>query len=193
VMTIPMMVVVEPSVASIPITRIITLSIMAGRNPTRVFVRRPSPIALVPPIVMSDRKPIAFHPNEIRRWPYGHDHDRARRRGSADLDSDRDLPMSGRGADCEQKHEQQEHRADESLHLISLRILLKHTSRSDSERLFLIKDQFGRKFTIDSSTLILIPFFNTLQKALPGYKKDCDARERHPSTVGSFQTSSREY
>lgn len=101
VMTIPMMVVLEPSAASIPITRIVTLSIMAGRNPTRIFVRRPSPIACVPPIVMSDRKPIAFHPNEIRRWSHGHDHDRARRRRSADLDSDRDLPMSGRGAACE--------------------------------------------------------------------------------------------
>lgn len=98
VMTIPMVVVLDPPVASIPIPAKILFSIMVGRNPTRLFVRRSSPISWVPPIVMSDRIPIAVHPNELRRWSSGHHRDHARRRRSPDPDSDRDLPMSCLGA-----------------------------------------------------------------------------------------------
>jgi hypothetical protein len=99
VTVIPVMIVLDPSVASLPIACKIPLSVMVGRNPTRVFVRWPSPISWMPPIVMFDGIPIAFHPQEIRRWPGGHHGHHAWWRRSADLDSNRDLPVSRRGAE----------------------------------------------------------------------------------------------
>jgi hypothetical protein len=84
---IPMMIMFDPSVASIPITDKIPLTIMVGRNPMRLLVRRPSPISWVPPIVTSDRIPIAVYKNELRPRPGGHDGDHTRWRRSADLDS----------------------------------------------------------------------------------------------------------
>ena len=84
---IPVMIVFDPSVASIPITRKIPLSVMVGRNPMRTFIRRPGPISRVPLIVMSDRIPITFHKHEIRPWPGGYHRNHARWRRSTDLDS----------------------------------------------------------------------------------------------------------
>jgi hypothetical protein len=91
VVSIPVVIVLKTPAISVPIAGEVTLSVMARRYPAGAHVRRASPVAAVPPVVLSYRIPITLHPHEIRsrgRRNYGQ---HAGRRRRADLDSDRDL------------------------------------------------------------------------------------------------------
>jgi hypothetical protein len=67
---------------------------MMWRNPIGSFVGRPSPVTLMPFVVISHRVPVAFHPYEIWLRLRGLNvHDCRRRRWRSDHDSKRDLRL----------------------------------------------------------------------------------------------------
>jgi len=79
---VPAMVMLEPSAITFPIAVKETLAIVARLDPTRSLVGGPGPIAAMPPVVSSDRIPIALYPNELRSWCW-FDIDNAGRRWGA--------------------------------------------------------------------------------------------------------------
>jgi len=90
---IPMMVVFNSTVLPGPVTRKIPLAIVAWGNPIGSYIGRPSPVTLMPFVMVSHRIPIAFHPHTIRlrlrrrlNIEYG-----GGRRWRSDRDSNRDL------------------------------------------------------------------------------------------------------
>jgi hypothetical protein len=85
---IPMMVVLKPAVISIPVASKVLFSIMVGGNPMSPFVRRSSPIASVPFVVMSHRVPVTLDPNELGPWSDRSYRNYARCWRSADSDPD---------------------------------------------------------------------------------------------------------
>src|SRR5271169_1454034 len=68
---VPVMIVVNPAAISVPVAHKIMLSIVMRYNPPSSFVRRASPIAFMPFVVLSYGIPISFHPHELRIWPCG--------------------------------------------------------------------------------------------------------------------------
>jgi hypothetical protein len=68
VVLVPAMIVFESAMISIPVTRIKLLSIMVRFNPSSTFIRRPRPVAFMPPIVMAGWIPITAYPQELRAW-----------------------------------------------------------------------------------------------------------------------------
>lgn len=62
VFPIPAVIVFEPATISVPVTRIILLSIVMRFHPSSAFIGRPRPVAIVPSVVVADRIPIAAYP-----------------------------------------------------------------------------------------------------------------------------------
>jgi hypothetical protein len=91
VVSIPMVIVFKATAVPVPITGEVALAIMMRRYPVSARVRRASPIAGVPFVVLSYRVPIAFHPREIGSRTRRKHGDRPKRWRRADLDSDGDL------------------------------------------------------------------------------------------------------
>src|SRR3974390_2096568 len=79
------------AVVSIPVARIITFAVVVWCNPASSLVRRSSPIALVPFVVISHWIPIAFHPHGCRFWPPGDNASHARRRRRPNHDANGNL------------------------------------------------------------------------------------------------------
>jgi hypothetical protein len=71
VVLVPMVVVFEAAMVSVPVTRIKLLSIMVGFNPSRAFIRRPRPVAVMPPVVVADRIPVTAYPGVLRARALG--------------------------------------------------------------------------------------------------------------------------
>jgi len=69
--TIPMMIMLNSTTVSVPITRKELLSIVVRCYPIGSFVWRPSPIAVVPSVMPSYWIPIPFYPYELLPWRRG--------------------------------------------------------------------------------------------------------------------------
>jgi len=69
--TIPMMIMLNSTTVSVPITRKELLSIVAWCYPIGSFVWRPSPVAVMPPVMPSYWIPIPFYPYELLPWRRG--------------------------------------------------------------------------------------------------------------------------
>jgi hypothetical protein len=68
VVLVPVVVVFESATISVPVARKKLLPIMVRFDPSSTFIGRPSPVALVPLIVMADRIPIPADPHELGAW-----------------------------------------------------------------------------------------------------------------------------
>jgi hypothetical protein len=62
---IKMMVVFNSAVLPGPVTRKVLLAIMVWRDPIGSYIGRPSPVALMPFVMVPHGIPIAFHPYKI--------------------------------------------------------------------------------------------------------------------------------
>jgi len=85
---VPAMVVLESTPVAFPITRVVLAAVIPRTNPARAGIRRPRPIALVPPVTTAHWIPVAIHPHESRtrsNRPYSH-YARGRRRADADAE-----------------------------------------------------------------------------------------------------------
>ena len=95
---VPVMVVVAPAGIACPVSMKIALSIVTRRHPLCTGISRAGPVSGMPFIMVSHRKPIAFHPKTLRGWAGRHDlnlnHARRRRR-VADYDADGNLAERG--------------------------------------------------------------------------------------------------
>ena len=90
VVVIPMMVVFETSVRTIPVASVEVAAFMARTDPVRASVRRTSPVAFVPNVAAVHGIPVAIHPRIF--WPRTDGHNvMAWRWRRPDLNSDRDL------------------------------------------------------------------------------------------------------
>jgi hypothetical protein len=79
-MVIRVVIVFNTAVVSIPVACIITLAVVMWRNPVRSLVRRSSPIASVPFVMIAQWIPVAFYPHARRFWPRRDNDSHARRR-----------------------------------------------------------------------------------------------------------------
>jgi hypothetical protein len=95
---IPAVIVLKPAAISIPVTREELSSFIARAYPNGALIGRPGPIASMPLVVVSNRIPIAFHPDEFRTRSDRLDANHARRRGRTNSDSDGNLRRKCGGA-----------------------------------------------------------------------------------------------
>src|SRR5262245_28542045 len=114
---IPVVVMVEASAWTIPITAVEAAAIMARSNPMRPDVGRTAPVAFVPAVVTGNRIPIAADPDEVGSGLRGHYDDCTRRGRRADLNADGYL--SFRRNACQQKCGKRGS-LEQSVHSISL-------------------------------------------------------------------------
>jgi len=91
----PRMVVVYTAVISIPVAVEESLSVVTGCDPVSAGIRWPTPISVMPFVMVSDRIPIALHPHIVRPWIGRPERDDAGCWRGADSDSDRDLSKGG--------------------------------------------------------------------------------------------------
>ena len=63
------MIMLKFAVLSLPVPHEKHPSIVARSNPVSAWIRRTSPVACMPPIVILLRVPIAIDPDELRRRP----------------------------------------------------------------------------------------------------------------------------
>ena len=84
---IPVVIVFQPATVSVPVTRVILLSIMVRLDPSCAFIGRSSPIAVMPFVVVADRIPITTDPCELRPWAWWHNADFAGMRRRTDSDT----------------------------------------------------------------------------------------------------------
>ena len=88
---IPMVVVFNSTALPAPVTRKVPLAIIVRVNPIGTYIGRPSPVAVMPFVMVSRRIPVAFDPHKIRpRLCRLNIHDTGWR-WCSDLDSDRNL------------------------------------------------------------------------------------------------------
>src|SRR5215475_12886448 len=92
--TVPVMVVVETSVRTTPVTAVVAGFSIVWKDPDRANIRRTRPVASVPVIMTVRRIPVAVDPHEflifrIGAWRANGDHSGWGR--CADLNSDGDL------------------------------------------------------------------------------------------------------
>ncbi len=90
-LAVPAMVVFDAAVFALPVAIEKPCAVMMWSYPNRTTVGRPSPIARVPPVVMSHRIPISIYPDEARPGSDGSDRKRAWRRRRSDLNPDGNL------------------------------------------------------------------------------------------------------
>jgi hypothetical protein len=88
---VPVVIVFQPAAVSVPVTRVILLSIMVRLDPSCAFIGRSSPIAVMPFIVVPDRIPITTDPCELRPWTWWDNADFAGMRRRTDSDTKRYL------------------------------------------------------------------------------------------------------
>ena len=93
---VPAMVMGQVAALAFPATLEILSADVIRRDPVRAFIRRPRPVAVVPPIVSSLRILVTLDP-EIVRAGLARYVIRARRRRWADVNSKGNLCMSHRG------------------------------------------------------------------------------------------------
>jgi hypothetical protein len=90
---IPAMIVCNTTVITLPIPFEKTFAVVTGCNPVRLRIGWPSPVSIMPFVVISDRIPVAPDPHEIRSWAGRQDSHNARRRRCANSDSYRNLSI----------------------------------------------------------------------------------------------------
>lgn len=98
---IPVVIVLTAAMIAVPIACEVPVAIVSRGDPAGARIRRLRPVALMPLVMVPNRKPVALHPEVIRArtWrPYGDD---SRRRRRADANPDRDLTEPE--ARCERK------------------------------------------------------------------------------------------
>src|SRR6516165_7162526 len=93
---IPMVVVLEPPMLSIPVAGIKPLAIVPRSDPARVLVWRSGPVPVVPLVVVADRVPVPLDPHELRSGIWGWRVDHARLGRGTDSDPDRNLGVDAR-------------------------------------------------------------------------------------------------
>jgi hypothetical protein len=78
----------KPAAISLPVTSPVPVSIMARLNPPGTRIRRASPITCVPPVMPSERIPVAGYPRirRARTWRQNTNHTRRRWRANYDAD-----------------------------------------------------------------------------------------------------------
>ena len=59
---VPVVIMLETPAVSLPVTHIESFAVVARWDPASSFVRRASPIALMPPVVPANGIPITLHP-----------------------------------------------------------------------------------------------------------------------------------
>jgi hypothetical protein len=91
VVVIPVVVMIETATAAIPIAGEILVAVVVGSNPSRTFIRRSSPITVVPAIVTPVGIPVALDPYKIGARAARHHRDYARRWRGADLNANGNL------------------------------------------------------------------------------------------------------
>jgi len=106
VVVVPAMVVVDPAALAFPVAVKESFSVVASRHPAGTFVRRPSPITFVPPVVPAHRIPITRYPHELRAGSLRQNANHASRRRRTDSDSNRNLR-------CQCGYAAQQHGGDE--------------------------------------------------------------------------------
>jgi hypothetical protein len=110
-----MVIVVHPTVVSIPVTSKELLSVMMRLYPTSALVWGTAPITGMPSILPSRRVPIAVYPNEIGSWSLRLNSNHAGSGWWADSDSNGNLCRECRP--CGQQHCNKQ-RCSETLHLV---------------------------------------------------------------------------
>jgi hypothetical protein len=88
---VPVMVVFAPAAVAIPVPFKEALSVVAGPNPACAGIGWTSPVSGMPPVTVSHRIPVSFHPDEFRAWARREHPNHSRRRWRSDHDSNRDL------------------------------------------------------------------------------------------------------
>jgi len=101
VVVVPVMVVLETTMGTVPIAAVEAPIFMARADPMRSGIGRTSPIAAMPEVTAVDGIPIAFHPDKLRTGTDRSDIMPGRRRGP-DLNADRDL--GSRVMSAQQEH-----------------------------------------------------------------------------------------
>ena len=98
VVLIPVMIVLDPAPLAFPVAVVEPPTIISGFNPTRTAVGRPSPIPVVPLVVVSNGIPISLNPYKVWTGTHGDHMQNTRWRRRADLNSNRDLCAKTRRA-----------------------------------------------------------------------------------------------
>ena len=88
---VPVVVMFKPASVPLPVTLVISFSIMMRRHPPCAVVGWSSPITVVPLVMPSDRIPITVYPYVLRAWSWRLNTDHTGWRRRANLDSNRDL------------------------------------------------------------------------------------------------------
>src|SRR5690349_5720815 len=97
---VPVVVMFEAPVWTIPEAAVVAATFMAGSDPARPGIRWTAPVTFMPAIVSGNGIPVTADPDIVGSRLGGHDDDRAQRRWRANLDADRYL--SFRGNACQQ-------------------------------------------------------------------------------------------
>ena len=102
VIAIRAMIVLDPfASATLPVARVVLLSVVMRCNPEGALIRRPAPVAVMPPVARALRVLIPLDPQVIGAWPGRHAVS-ARGRRFADPNAEVDLRVGRRGGDEEQ-------------------------------------------------------------------------------------------
>jgi hypothetical protein len=106
VFAIPMMVVFAPAVVTVPVSRIVALSIVARLYPPRAYIGWAGPIAVMPFIMASIRVPVSAYPDIAWTGTRSLNPNHAWGWWSADFDSNENL--------AEENSPGQKHQSDQS-------------------------------------------------------------------------------
>src|ERR1700730_10658884 len=85
-LVVPAVVVFHPAAFSLPVGFVELIPVMARPHPASPLVRRPSPVAFVPPVMPSHRVPITLYPHEFGVWSWRENANYAGRRWRAHSD-----------------------------------------------------------------------------------------------------------
>jgi hypothetical protein len=94
----------KPAAISFPVTRKVPVSIMMRPHPPGPRVRWPSPITIMPLVVLSNRIPITVHPHELRAWSWRQNMNHTGRRWRANCDGDLSAKCRSASQDQRSKH-----------------------------------------------------------------------------------------
>ena len=95
---IRMVIVFNAAAVSFPIPRIISFAVVAWCNPVSSLIRRSSPIAFMPLVMIPHGIPITLHPHVVRVWPCRHNDNGPGRRWRRNYDSDGNLRVNCRAS-----------------------------------------------------------------------------------------------
>ena len=98
VIFVPTVIVFKPAAISVPVAIIELLSIVMRCHPMGARIRRAGPIALVPPVMSTDRIPVSVDPNVIWAGTHGPRVNNPRRRWRTDSNAEGDLGVRCRCA-----------------------------------------------------------------------------------------------